>query len=454
MVSAKSEYRIQKSESRITSALPLFRSICLLTSCLCFLYMDISAYASDIYLEITKSGFQKAPIGIFNFVNSAAQKNNKDENPTEILKNDLRRSQIFEIRDLTTEGLAAEIAGDPDQILFKAAAGKGIILLVWGTLYWRDKDLVLEGHVFETATGNMIVGKRYIGSMQILRAMVHRLADELVFRYTGERGISQTRIVYTAEKAGVKDIRIMDYDGFNNRRIGVDRGIIISPRWSPDGRQLTYTSYRDGNPDIFVADLINGSPKKLVSFSGLNISPSWSPSGDQMAFATTKDGNAEIYVTDQEAKRFKRLTFNQADDISPSWSPTGNELVFMSDRGGNPQIYIMGADGTNARRLTFEGDYNTSPVWSPKGDWIAYTCREDGLLKICRIRPDGSEITQLTIGGQDDEAPTWSPDGRHISFASNRENHRAIYMMNMDGSDIERLTLDEVNNSSPSWSPR
>ncbi len=427
---------------------------CLLSIVLVMINLGPAAYASEIYLEITKSGFQKVPIGIFDFVNSAAIKNNKDENPADILKNDLRRSQVFEIRDLTKEGLAAEIEADPDQAMFRVASEKGIIFLVWGSLYWRDQDLVLEGHVFETTTGKMIVGKRYIGSTQILRTMVHRLADELVFRYTGEKGISQTRIIYTAERAGVKDIRIMDYDGFNNRRIGVDRGIIISPKWSPDGRHLTYTSYRDGNPDIFVADLINGSQTKLVSFSGLNISPSWSPSGEQMAFATTKDGNAEIYVTDKEAKRFKRLTFNQADDISPSWSPTGNELVFMSDRGGNPQIYTIGADGTNARRLTFEGDYNTSPVWSPKGDWIAYTCRKDGLLKICRIRPDGSELTQLTAGGHDDEAPTWSPDGRHISFASNRDNHRAIYMMNMDGSDIERLTLDELSNSSPSWSPR
>lgn len=436
--------------------LPAKRESNLLLSFLMLLFIiDVpyATYASEIYLEITKSGFQKVPIGIFNLVNSADIKNNRDENPTEILKNDLKRSQVFEIRDLVKEGLAADLAGDPDQTVIKIAGEKGITLLVWGSLYWREKELVLEGHLFETGTGKMIFGKRYIGSTQVLRLMVHRLADELVFRYTGEKGISQTKIVYLSEKGGVKEIRLMDYDGFNNRRIGLDRGIIISPKWSPDGKQLTYTSYRDGNPDIYVADLGRGLLRKVISFSGLNISPSWSLSGDQIAFATTRDGNAEIYTVDKEVRRFKRLTFNQADDISPSWSPTGNEIAFTSDRGGTPQIYIMGADGTDARRITFEGDYNTSPVWSPKGDWIAYTCRKDGLLKICRIRPDGSELTQLTFGGSDDEAPSWSPDGRHIVFTSNREKNRSIYMMNIDGSDIERLTSDEANNTSPSWSP-
>lgn len=413
-----------------------------------------TTFASDIYLEITKSGFQKVPIGIFNFVNSTDINHNKNEDPTYILKNDLRRSQVFDIKDLTKEGLTADLADYPGQTIIRTAGEKGINLLVWGSLYWRGKDLVLEGHLFETATWKMIMGKRYIGSTQVLRIMVHRLADELVFRYTGEKGVSQTKIVYLSEKGGVKEIRFMDYDGFNSRRVGIiDRGVIVSPKWSPDGKQLIYTSYRDGNPDIYVADLVVGRIKKVVSFSGLNISPSWSPSGDQIAFATTRNGNAEIYTSDKEVKKFKRLTFNQADDISPSWSPTGNDLAFTSDRGGNPQIYVMGADGTNVRRLTFEGDYNTSPAWSPKGDWIAYTCRKDGLLKICRIRPDGSDLTQLTFGGNDDEAPSWSPDGRHIVFTSNREKSRTVYMMNIDGSDIERLTFDEANNTSPSWSP-
>ena len=38
----------------------------------------------------------------------------------------------------------------------------------------------------------------------------------------------------------------MDYDGFNPRRVTVNRSINILPAWSPDGRSLAYVSYRQG----------------------------------------------------------------------------------------------------------------------------------------------------------------------------------------------------------------
>ena len=50
----------------------------------------------------------------------------------------------------------------------------------------------------------------------------------------------------------------MDYDGFNPRRVTVNRSINILPAWSPDGRSLAYVSYRQGVPDIFLASIFEG----------------------------------------------------------------------------------------------------------------------------------------------------------------------------------------------------
>jgi TolB protein len=312
----------------------------------------------------------------------------------------------------------------------------------------------LEGRLYDYQKGDEIGGKRYIGPPQMARTMVHRLADELVFQYTGEQGIARSWIAYVSEVDGGKELFLMDYDGFHPRRLTYDISLNLAPTWSPDKRRLAFVSYRNGDdPQIEELDLATGRRRTLVAFAGMNITPDWSPNGNELAFATTKDGNSEIYKVDKELKRFERLTENRAADLAPSWSPTGRELAFTSDRGGNPQVYVMSADGSNVRRLTYEGNYNTAATWSPKGNWIAYVCRDERkLLKICIITPDGQQWRRVTSGVSNDESPSWAADSRHIAFSSTRNGRRDIHIMTIDGMEVERLTANGSYNDDPAWS--
>ena len=314
----------------------------------------------------------------------------------------------------------------------------------------------MEGTLFESSRGE-VGRKRYVGSPEVVRHMVHRLADEIVFHYTGEQGIARSQIAFVSERDGAKELFVMDYDGYNRRRLTFDVSLNLAPAWSPDRRRLAFVSYRKGNdPRIEELDLITGARRPLVAFPGLNITPEWSPSGEELAFATSKDGNSEIYKVDKYGKRFERLTDHGAADLAPTWSPTGRELAFTSDRGGTPQIYLMSADGTNVRPLTYrdqQGSYNTAAAWSPKGDWIAYVCRDERrILKLCLISPDGQQWRQLTTGSSNDESPAWSADGRHVAFSSTRNGRRDIYMINTDGTGLERLTTGGTSNEDPAWS--
>jgi len=287
--------------------------------------------------------------------------------------------------------------------------------------------------------------------------MAHRLADELVFQFTGEQGIARSRIAFVSLKDGAKELFVMDYDGHQPAQVTFDALLNLAPSWSPDKQRLVFTSYRDGeDPKIQELDLITGRRRTLVAFPGLNITPEWAPGGQELAFSTTTDGNAEVYKVDRDGKRFERLTAHRAADLAPTWSPTGREIAFTSDRGGNPQIYLMGADGSNIRPLTYKdqhGSYNTAAAWSPKGNWIAYVCRDDRrLLKICLISPDGQQWRRLTTGNSNDESPSWAADGRHVAFSSARNGKRDIYMITTDGADLERLTANGSFNDDPAWS--
>jgi len=285
--------------------------------------------------------------------------------------------------------------------------------------------------------------------------MVHRLADEIVFRYTGEPGIARTKIAYVSEQAGARELYVMDYDGYAPRQVTADGFLNLMPRWSPDRRFLVFTVYRSRlTQDIDMIELATGKRLTLVSLGGLNITPAFSPDGNDLVFATSQDGNSELYKLDTRTKVLQRLTNNSAGDLSPSWSPTGREMAFTSDRGGGPQIYLMSADGSNVRRLTFAGDYNAAPAWSPRGTWIAHVCRtQKREYKLCLISPDGQQSRQITTGPGVDDSPSWSPDGRHLVFSSTLEGKSHIYMINWDGTELERLTSGGIHHSSPSWSP-
>ncbi len=414
--------------------------------------------ATDVFLEATRPDFQKIPIGVVGFKdgNLAARQGDR---VAQVLTADLRRSQLFTVTDLASLGLKLDGVWNggagADKAVLRTAVDQGVNVLVWGTLGPREADLVMDGYVYDGGMEEVVVGKRYVGAPTVLRLMAHRLADELVFRYTGEQGIARTKIAYVSEQGGGRELFVMDYDGYDPRQITVDGSLNLMPRWSPDRRFLVFTAYRSrSRQDLDMIELATGKRWTLISLPGLNITPVFSPDGSRLAFATSQDGNSEIYLLNLQAKSFERLTAHPSADLSPSWSPTGREMAFASDRGGGPQIYLMSADGSNVRRLTFDGDYNAAPAWSPRGDWIAYVCRtDDKQYKLCLITPDGRRRVQITNGRGVDDSPAWSPDGRHLVFSSTGEGKSHIYMLNSDGRDMERLTSGGTHHSSPSWSP-
>lgn len=380
----------------------------------------------------------------------------------EILKNDVRRSLVFDLVDLPGLGIQTpgirNVNGAGSKAVFKQAAEKGVSVLVWGAAGMKEAgeqaDVSMEGFVYDSGSDEVVGGKRYAGSPSVVRQMAHRFADELVFRYTGEPGIARTKIAYVAQQGTARELFVMDYDGYDTRQLTADGFLNLMPQWSPDRRFLIFTAYRNRNAqDIDMIELATGKRWTVISFGGLNITPALSPDGNFLAFASSYEGNSELYRLDTRTKAIQRLTVNPSGDLSPSWSPNGRELVFVSDRGGGPQLFLMSSDGSNVRRLTFEGDYNAAPVWSPRGNWIAYVCRTHREYKLCIISPDGQKRMQLTTGPGVDDSPSWSPDGRHLAFSSTADGKSHIYMIDADGKGRERLTFQGTHNSAPSWSP-
>lgn len=417
------------------------------------------AFGVEVYLNVERS--QGRPLGIaiphFDPDGVGGEALNLSRQMAQILTQDLKLYGFFNFianPDFLRE--ASEADRKANQIVFKEWAELGAQLLVKGSYQVNDGQVVMDARLYDVDRGQQITGRRYTGTQKAIRLMVHKFADEIIYRLTGERGIAQTKIAFTSLNRGNKEIFIMDYDGQNPQRVTTDGTIVLNPAWSPDGRFIAYTSYRDGNPDLFIMDWTGWNKRVLSRAAGLNASPAWHPEGNRLAVVMSLEGDTEIYLVRLDGRIEQRLTRNRGIiDTSPSWSPNGRQLAFVSDRSGTPQIYVMDADGSNVRRLTFEGAYNAQPTWSPKGDRIAFVSRRNKAFDVYTMNPDGSNLVQLTRGEGSNESPAWSADGRYIVFSSTRARGIPdLYLMRTDGSAMRRLTFISGGGSDPVWSPR
>jgi TolB protein len=300
--------------------------------------------------------------------------------------------------------------------------------------------LDVQARVHDAPTKTLVLARRYGGSQDAVRRLGHQIADDIVKAFTGQTGISLSRITFVSGHKDAKEVYLMDYDGQRIRRITTSGVLNLSPAWSPDAHKIAFVSWRGHRPGIQVLDDTGKSLRVKTAAGELTSAPEWSPDGRRLVYTSSVDGNAELYVTEVESGRTTRLTRSPAIDTSPSFSPNGREIAFTSDRGGSPQIYLMDAEGLNVRRVSFDSSYADSPAWSPDGSKLAYAARYEGRFDVVVLDMASGKVTRLTRGEGNNENPRWSPDGRHLVFASSRTGTYDIYTMRADGSDVRRHT--------------
>ncbi|MBN1664974.1 MAG: Tol-Pal system beta propeller repeat protein TolB [Deltaproteobacteria bacterium] len=421
-----------------------------------FLLSSFSAYGR-VYLDIDSPAFHKYPIAITDFkkINEGPDTEKLAAWFSDSLGNLLNIAGFFNIIDkkafLESPTQSAQY---PEAVSFPDWSAIGAEYLIKGGFSLNKKDLVAEFRLYDVVKGEILVGKRYTAGYEDRVAVIKKFADEVLYALTGEKGIFDSRIAFVMKKGDKSDIYTIAFDGSSLTRVTNHNALMISPRWSPDGRHLSFTSFKDGNSDLYLMDLSNSRISKLAGFRGLNLSGYWSPDGGKLLMTLSRDGNEEIYAMDMASRRLQRLTQNYAIDVSPSWSPDGKKIAFVSNRSGSPQIYVMDADGGNVNRISYEGNYNTAPAWSPKGGRIAYIGRSDGRFQIFTMKEDGSEPAPLTRENGDCESPSWSPDGRYVAFSQKAGKRQTICVINANGTNKRVLFGGKEGYVSPSWSPR
>jgi TolB protein len=409
----------------------------------------------DVLLNVIAGGAKKLNIAIPDFtLAGGTDSQGLSRGLPDVVSRDLTFSTLFSV----VSSVPALPANNPEAVREAWAnfAAAGAHAGLQGLLTLAGDRLQVEMRLYDLTSPEqrLIVSKKLELPAAQARRLGHKVADEVVFQFTGELGVADTRIAFAGSASGTKEIYVMDYDGAGLSRVTSNQSINLSPAWSVDTRSIAFTSYAgSGYPYLYRLFPFERRPMQLLAgYPGINTSPAWSPDGRLLALTLSKDGSPKVYLLTPATGALRRLTTWSGIDTEPTWSPTGSEIAFVSDRAGSAQVYVMDVDGTNVRRLTQSG-FNTQPRWSPKGDAIAFTSRQ-GSHDIWAVSPDGSNLRRLTAGPGSNEGASWAPNGRHLVFQTNRLGRYQLFTMSADGSEQQLLSREAGESTSAAWSPR
>lgn len=320
-----------------------------------------------------------------------------------------------------------------------------------------DGQLTIGCYLYDVALRQQLTRGGWVVAPGDWRRAAHKCADLVYSRLSGESPFFDSRIAYIAETGPknrrMKRLAIMDSDGANHKYLTSGQATALTPRFSPDYKEILYLSYLNGNPRIYVYDVERNTQRLITESRNPTFAPRWSPDGKWILYSMAIAGNTDIYkISSAGGGSPIKLTDSPGIDVGGSFSPDGNRIVFESDRSGNQQIYVMNADGSNQQRISFFGGRAATPEWSPRGDQIAFT-HIAGNLRVAVMSPTGGGMRYLTNSWQD-EAPTWAPNGRIIQFFRTEKNSgkTSVWQVDLTGRN-ERKLPTPVDGSDPAWGP-
>ncbi|WP_066342191.1 Tol-Pal system beta propeller repeat protein TolB [Azohydromonas lata] len=394
-------------------------------------------------VEISGVGATQIPIAIGRF---------RDEKLggqpiSEIVRADLERSGLFR---------ASEAPGALDEgstPVMNEWKGRNVDALVAGSVSrLADGRFDVRHKLWDVVKGEDLGGQAFAVQALDLRLAAHRVADAVYERLMGEKGVFSTRIAYVTRAAGRYTLRVTDADGEGGQVALASPEPIISPAWSPNGRELAYVSFETRKAVVWVQDISSGARRKVADFRGTNSAPAWSPDGSQLAVTLSREGGSQLHLISRNGGEPRRLTTSSAIDTEPVFTPDGSRIYFVSDRGGGPQIYRMGAGGGSPERVTFNGSYNISPAISPDGRSMAYVTRQGGGFKLM-LMDLGSGDTRALTDSTDDESPSFAPNGRLIIYATRGGGRDLLMTTTLDGRIKTRLLSSGLDVREPAWGP-
>ena len=241
------------------------------------------------------------------------------------------------------------------------------------------------------------------------------------------------------------------------RKIFTASGIVLWPRWSPDGERLRFTVEDSSTASSALWEIRADGRGAHLLLPGWN-KPSieccgeWSRDGRYYVFQTGTFAHSDIWAVADGFFGMSRpiqLTAGPLSFSSPSPSLDGKWLYAV---GAQYRYETIRLDPSSGQITTLTSMPSLDSLdYSRDGKWLAYVSYPDGIL--WRSRADGSDRLQLTYPPIMAAAPQWSPDGTQIAFSRIRVGEPwQIDIVPAEGGTPQSVFPEARNQSSPAWS--
>jgi len=414
------------------------------------LFMGSSAYG-ELVIRVTEGNDQPTIIALSPFDLKDIQ---IDEDIAAIVEADLRRSGLFEL--IPRQDMLA-FPTKPSDVYYRDWRLLGVEYLVVGSMgLLPDGRYELEFSLLSINSQKLQFTHKVRSTAGDIRNLAHSVSDKIYKSITGIRGAFSTRLAYVSVIREGDDftyrLQVADADGVRESLMLESKQPIMSPNWSPDGKELAYVSFETGRPAIYRQNLASAKREQLTAFKGLNGAPSWSPDGSTIAMVLSKDGNPEIYSLELASGALTRLTRHFAIDTEPAWMPDGKHLLFTSDRGGTPQIYKLKIADRSIERITFKGNYNARASIAPDGRTVAMVHRSSSVFHIAALDLKTRRLIELTETTLD-ESPSIAPNGAMLMYATKYDDRGILAAVSIDAGVKYNLPAKQGDVREPAWSP-
>ena len=211
-----------------------------------------------------------------------------------------------------------------------------------------------------------------------------------------------------------------DSDGSNFVQITFLGKWAGTPRWSPDGQQITFDLHAEGRGDIYVVSAEGDLPRPLVTGDSDDNVPSWSRDGRWIYFSCNRTGERQVWKVPAEGGEAVQVT-RQGGDLALE-SPDGKYVYYVKDAPGIWQVPVGGGEEVQVFD-SFKSEYSRNWAVVSDGIYFINPDAKDGVAieffdfathKVKQIAGLGKVVIDFWAQGI-----AVSPDRRQILYAQN-----------------------------------